>query len=656
MNVLRIGAIGCAAALLLGAGPVWGVLDGFTVTSAAAEREHERAYLDIPSAAGARQNALVIQRRPHYAGSGGDRELALATRDLLAQYGFDAALESFSARVATPHHLGLEIEPDGKPFVPRSSLRNGPRNVPIGLNLREVPLASDPPTADAEVSTPFNSGSGDGDVWAPFVYAGRGTTADFDTLGRAHVDVRGAIVLVRYGAEFRGLLAERAQAHGAAGVLFYSDPKDDGFARGPAYPAGPWRPATAVQRGSVGSRIHIPTLPISALNAQRILAYSRGVAGPPAWSGAMNGPYLLGRSVALVHLVVKLDRKQTTLWNTVGRLRGSDDLHPVILGAHRDAWVYGVSDNGDGVTVLLEVARGLGYLAKSGWQPKRSIVIGFWDGEEIGEAGSTEYVRSHANELTRAVAYLNADENLTGTHFGADGAAAIAPAILAATLAVPDPGSLSTTLFARWQKEPKGAVVAIPGGGSDHEPFLFEAGIPVTGGIGFRGPFGAYHSSYDTLAYAEKFADPGFVLHRTAAQVYGILALRLAGADVIPYQFSGYTPLLHSGYLRIATRIQALHLNVDLSDLKRAIDRFARAAAGIDPAIASAQIDLPDNELVAVRSLDSIVYGANGYASDVFPQVNAALDAGDDPSVTAAVARTTGAIAAAANALGGRGV
>jgi N-acetylated-alpha-linked acidic dipeptidase len=662
MKTLRIGAVGCAMFLLLpvapteGAAPPYGALTGFQTQNASTERATEREFIDTASADGVRQTATILQRRPHYAGSGGDRELAYAMRDLLASYGFEATVESFTARVDTPRNLGLELEPAGKLPVARTSLLNGPKNIPAGITLRELPLASDPPTADREVNTPFNSGSGDGDVWAPFVYAARGTDGDYDTLARAGVNVRGAIVLVRYGAQFRGLLAARAQAKGAAGVLFYSDPKDDGYARGPVDPDGPFRPITAVQRGSVGEGIHIPTLPISAQNAQTLLAYSRGVAGPATWGGAMNGPYLLGRSTALVHLVVKLDRKRTTLYNTLARLRGTDDAHPVILGAHRDAWVFGISDNGDGVTVLLEVARGLGFLAGPNWHPRRTIEIALWDGEEIGEVGSTHFVRTHANELSRAVAYLNADENVTGQHFATDAVAAIAPEIVAATKSVPDPGNLSATVFDRWVGQPHGVAVGVPGGGSDHEPFLFEAGVPVTGGIGFEGPLGVYHSSYDTLAFAENIADPDLTLHRAAAQIYGIVAMRLADADVIPYQFAGYTPLLRAGYLRIATRIAASQLDVDLTAFKGAIDRFSRAAAGIDPLIAAAQIDLPDNELAAVHALDTLVYGANGYASDVFPDINAALAGGNGPEVTAAVARATGAIATAANALGGRGV
>jgi N-acetylated-alpha-linked acidic dipeptidase len=656
VRTLQTAALGCAFFMLLAAATPDGSIDGFQTPHASAERATEREFIDLPTVAGVRESALMLQRRPHYAGSDADRELAYETRDLLAGYGFEATVDAFRARVDTPRKLGLEIAPSGSVPIPRTSLLMRPGPEAIGLTLREVPLAGDPPTADGGVSTPFNSGSGDGDVWAPFVYAGRGTPGDYDTLERAHVDVRGAIVLVRYGAEFRGLLAEHAQSHGAAGVLFYSDPKDDGFARGPVDPNGPWRPLTAVQRGSVGEKIHIPTMPISARNAQRLLAYSRGVAGPPAWSGAMAGPYLLGRSVALVHLVVEMNRTPTTLYNTVARLPGDDDTHPVILGAHRDAWVFGISDNGDGVTVLLEVARGLGFLHGAHWRPRRTIVIALWDGEEIGLVGSTHYVRTHATELTRAVAYLNADENVTGTRFRAEAAAAIAPAIVAATKSVPDPARLATTVFDRWSKQSHGAAVQVPGGGSDHEPFLFEAGVPVTGGIGFDGPLGVYHSSYDTLAFAENIADPGLALHRATAQIYGVLALRLADADVIPYQFGGYTPLLRAGYLRIATRVASQRLTVDLSTFKNTIDRFARAAAGIDPMIAAARIDLPDNELVAVHALDTLLYGVNGYASEAFPDIGAALSTGPGPAVSAALARATGAIATAANALGGPGV
>jgi N-acetylated-alpha-linked acidic dipeptidase len=627
---------------------------GFAPSTAERELRNESLFLDIPSAAGAHQNAVLVQRRPHYAGSDGDHQLAIAMRDQLAADGFDATLETTVTRVDTPQKLVLEFAPDGK----RESGRTAAKHL-IRLSLREVPEPSDPATANGEISTPFNFGAADGDIWAPLVYASRGREEDYATLAAAHIDVRGAIVLVRYGAQFRGLLAEHAQAHGAAGVIFYSDPKDDGFARGATYPHGPWRPLTAVQRGTVGENIHIPTLPISAANAKVLLeTFPRGSAGPDGWAGALAVPYTLARAQALVHLVVHLNRKQTTLWNTVARLHGIDDTHAVILGGHRDAWVYGVSDNGDGVTTMLEVARGLGYLAKSGWRPQRTIVICGWDGEEIGEVGSNAFVRDHAAELQSAVAYLNADENITGGRFAASGAAAIAPLIIEATHVVADPAANHASVFDRWNTQPTRApragaasLVEIPGGGSDHEPFLFTAGIPIAN-MGFEGRLGVYHSSYDTLNYAEHFADPGFALHRTIAQVYGIVAMRLADADVIPYAFGGYTPVLRAGYLQLVAKSQRSGLALDLASLKTSIDAFADAARRFDAGSVVLK-DTSTSELLAVRDIDRVAYGAIGYDSSVFPAINAALDAQRADDANVALTRATAAIAEATHALVG---
>lgn len=660
MKALRIAFVGTLCAGLLGAAPPQPPLRGFTPQSAERERTFESTFLDIPSAAGALENARLIGRRPHYAGSDGDHELALAMRDKLIEYGFDATLETTTVRVDTPNKLVLALYADGRLPIARSGGRKPLGPASRDFDLREVPEASDPATAGGEVSTPFNSGSGDGDVTAPLVYANRGLESDYETLAQAHVDVRNAVVLLRYGAQFRGLLAERAQTHGAAAVIFYSDPKDDGSARGAAYPNGPWRPLTAVQRGSVGTSVHIPTLPVSAAIARELLAALRGTSGPPEWAGALPVAYAVARGPGLVHLLVKLDRKATTLWNTVGRLRGRRDDRTVMLGAHRDAWVYGVGDNGAGITTLLETARGLGYLAKNGWRPERSIVIAGWDGEEIGLAGSRAYVREHAAELLGCLAYLNADENVTGPTFRAAAAAAIASTIVEVTRSVADPATNRTRLFDRWLaaerlRDARAAApaVGVPGGGSDHEPFLSDAGIPVVENIGFGGPFGVYHSSYDTLNYATTWSDPGFALHRTAAQLYGLVAMRLADADVVPYEFAGYVPLLQSGLAMVTARVQRDRLDVDLSALRASIGRFALAARRLDPLVARAAVDrdASDRELAAARELDPLVYGVNGYGSRLFPGLDAALTSKSMPEIDAALIRTAGAIARAASLL-----
>jgi N-acetylated-alpha-linked acidic dipeptidase len=644
-----LGAFLAAAALLAVAPPA--PLLGFTPASSARERSDEARFLDLPSAQGALDHAAVIGARPHYAGTPADRALAEYTRDRLREYGFEARIEPFRARVDTPRKLALELYADGHVYVPRNGAHRTRGTPPVGFDLREIGDASDPATLDPAVGLPFNAGSADGDVIAPLVYAHRGLPADFAALRAAGADVRGAVALIRYGAAFRGLLAHNAQDAGAAGVIFYADPADDGFAKGPAYPNGPWRPASSVQRGSLGEDIRIPVLPVSANDARTLLRALRGPGGPSGWAGALDAPYPLAKGPALVHLAVAMNRTTTTLWNTVGTLRGTQPAQSVVLGAHRDAWVYGVGDNGAGTIALLEAARGLGYLAKSGWRPKRTIVVALWDGEEIGLRGSTAFAKAHADELRRGcVAYLNADENVTGTVFYAAAVGALGPAIVEAARAVADPARQRTTVRDRWNAQPGGVEIRTVGGGSDHEPFLFGFGTPVAE-MGFHGPFGPYHSSYDTLRYATAWSDPGFVLHRVTAQLYGVVAMRLADADAVPYAFASYVPALNSGLLQLQKRADRDGRSLDLTALRTAIDAFAAAARGADDAIARGAGPGVERELAAAQTIDLLAYGVEGYASVAYPDIVKAYAAGDDAELSAALARAHDAVERATSEL-----
>ena len=564
MQALRsLGAFLAAVALVAVAPPA--PLTGFTAASNARERVDEARFLDLPSAQGALDHAAVIGAHPHYAGTPADRALAEYTRDRLREYGFEARIETFRTRVDTPRKLALELYADGHVYAPRNGAHRARGTPPAGLDLREVGDASDPATLDPAVGLPFNAGSADGDVVAPLVYAHRGLPDDFARLRGAGVDVRGAVVLVRYGGAFRGLLARNAQDAGAAGMILYSDPADERRVRSAPDP----HPPAAVQRGALGDGIRIPVLPISAANARTLLRALRGPNGPAGWGGALDAPYPLAKGPALVHLVVALNRTQTTLWNTVGVLRGTQPAQSVMLGAHRDAWVYGVGDNGAGTIVLLEAARGLGYLARSGWRPKRSVVVALWDGEEIGLRGSAAYAAAHAGELRAGcVAYLNADENVVGLVLRASAVGALGPAIVEAAHAVADPARERTTLHDRWSGQRGGIDVGTIGGGSDHESFLFAFGTPVAE-VGFTGPFGPYHSSYDTLHYATTRSDPGFALHRATAQLYGVLAMRFAGADAVPYAFASYIPALTSGISRLETRAKRDGRSLDLAAARR---------------------------------------------------------------------------------------
>jgi N-acetylated-alpha-linked acidic dipeptidase len=528
--VRALGASLAASALLALAPPPSG-LTGFTLASAVRERSDEALFLPIPSAAGALEHTRVLALHPRYAGTSGDHEAALYAADRLRDYGFEVRTEQFSSRVDTPRRLVLELYPKGEEYVPADALHRRRGTPPIGLDLREGCVTGDGATCAPAAGLPFDADAADGDVVAPLVYVNRGVPGDFDLLRRAGVEVRGAVVLIREGAAFRGDLVRTAQAAGARGAILYDDPADDGAGRGAAIPDGPWRPNASVERGALGPGVRIPVLPISADNARTLLRHLRGVEGPRGWAGALDAPYPVAKGPAFVHLAVELNRSQETLWNTVGVLPGTDlPRQRVLLAARRDAWVYGADDNGAGTSVVLEAARGLGFLAQSGRLPRRTIVVALWDGDEVGGRGSTDYAEQHAYELRAGtVAYLDVDRTVTGPEFTVAASGTLAPLVADVAREVPDPDAPTASLFARWAAQPEGATVRAA------DPWAVEGafarfGTPVVE-LAFRGPFGPYHSSFDTVRYATTWSDPGFVLHRAAAQLYGLLALRLANAD-----------------------------------------------------------------------------------------------------------------------------
>ena len=568
----------------------------------------EAAYLRVPSAGGARASSQAIDARAHYPGSPGDYKLAVYMRDSMLGFGLHAWIEPFGATVYTPRILQLQLL----------------SHRVVTFDLHDAKIAADPDGARPDAGLPFNAGSGSGDVRAPVVYAGRGLEADYDTLARAGVAVRGRIALIRYGAEYRGNLAARAIAHGAAGVIFYSDPKDGGAAKGPVYPNGPYRPLGVVQRGDVMGDDHVPrsvpTLPVTGTTAQALLADVRGPDGPSGWRGALPVAYRLGATASLVRLHVEMNAQPTMLWNAIGEVAGTNPLQTIVLGAHRDAWVYGVSDDGSGISALLEVARGLGALHHSGWRPTRTIRIAGWDAEEIGELGSAAYVAAHRSELARGcVAYINTDEAASGPTFGASAAAALAPFL--------EPVTNEVLHVARPRIDP-------PAGGSDFESFIYTTGTPVID-LGYNGPLGTYHSPYDDYRFTARFADPGFVHHVAIARVIGVLAIRLADAAELPYRFVPYVRALDDGAKAMAKLAAPAKLTVGPA-LGEAIGRFAAAARAYD---ANPRRD-DANALKAAQRLDVTAYSANGYASVAFPNVAHAIASGKQSAVDAAIATT----------------
>jgi hypothetical protein len=559
----------------------------------------EQLLLDEPTASAAQADSARINAESHYAGTPGDYHIATWMRDQLADAGFSSKLESFTHDVPFSSRVDLEMYAAGHW---------------IKLKLGEEPIAEDPDGTRRDAGPPFNAWSGSGTIIANVVDAGHGLESDFRALSARGVDVRSRIALIRYGREFRGELAARAQAYGARGVIFFDDPADrDGSMRGPAYPDGPYRPLGSVQRGALNQgSISIPTLPVNALVAQRI-------------TSTMSGDV----STTPFRLTVIMDLKRNaTLWNTVGILPGADPTHQVVIGAHRDAWVYGVTDNGSGISVVLATARALGYLYRSGWRPHYSIVLIGFDGEEIGEAGSQAYVRMHQGELSSGcLAYLNEDEITTGTRFGASAAAALQDAILPATEVVPDPATPTQMLFQRWRAQDGGTTVRGPGGGSDFEPFLYDLGIPIAE-LGFYGVFGTYHSGFDDLRYAQTQADPGFVNHRAISQLVALLTMRIS-SGLVPYRLTPYAALLHSDATGLAGSQHS-----DLGPLDAAIDRFAARAAAADRRGMNG-----NEEIVVVHRLDKFAYGRSGYAPVPLPGLNGAFASRNQAAISAAVGR-----------------
>jgi N-acetylated-alpha-linked acidic dipeptidase len=451
--------------------------------------------------------------------------------------------------------------------------------------LSEPPLKEDPTTNQtAEALPPFNVYSADGDVTAELVYVNYGVPADYDELERRGIDVKGKIVIARYGGSWRGIKPKVAHEHGAIGCLIYSDPREDGYFQGDVYPIGGWRSDRAAQRGSVmdlpmypgdpltpgvaatkdakralpykdaATVMKIPVLPISYADAQPLLKALGGSTVPPAWRGALPIAYHIGPGPAKVHLQLQFDWKLAPAYSVIATLKGSELPDQWVLrGNHHDAWVNGASDPVSGMVALLEEARAIGVLAKAGWKPKRTIVFAAWDGEEQALLGSTEWVEDHAAELSqKAVAYVNSDSNGRGP-LSVGGSHSLERFVneIAQVVAEPKKGGtvgdrvlagevMSGTAEQRTAaRETKLFEIDALGSGSDYSPFLQHLGIASLAiGFGGEGDYGQYHSVYDSIAHFERFMDPDYVYGVALAKVGGRTVMRLADADLLPFEFT----------------------------------------------------------------------------------------------------------------------
>jgi N-acetylated-alpha-linked acidic dipeptidase len=523
----------------------------------------------------------------------------------------------------------------------------------------------------------WNAYSGSGDVTAEVVYANYGTIADFEKLKELGIDTKGKIILARYGGNFRGFKAKFAEASGAAGLIIFTDPKDAGYTRGLVYPEGPYYNASTIQRGSVlttdftgdpltpfepalpldgkkkinrldpsKAQLHtIPVTPIGYGAAQEILSKMTGDPVPSKWQGGLPFTYrVTGGKELKVRLMVDQKRDYVRVNNVIGTLKGSE--YPdewVVLGCHFDAWGFGATDPNSGTAMLLSLSETLGKLAKEGNGPKRSILIGHWDAEEHGVLGSSEWVEQMREELgAKAVAYMNFDGGVSGKNFGASAAPTLKRLIMEAAKQVDYPYS-DKTLYAQWADGKEEPSIGNLGGGSDHIAFYMHAGVPsLSGGAG--GPT-VYHSNYDDFHYYSKFVDPEFKMGPTIEKLVGIMSLRMANAELVPYDVSRYAQDLTIHFENATKKITEFNEDFKGFDQsKQAIEtlskKSAQLAGKMDAVLSSGSlsnksIKLINQQMIALeksfleekgmyfgawyRSLYSASDPFSGYASWILP-------------------------------------
>jgi N-acetylated-alpha-linked acidic dipeptidase len=555
-------------------------LRGFTTASARIQREWEAKFRAIPDPARMREAMRRLSLRPHHVGSPYDKDNAEWLRAQYASYGFDATIERFDVLFPTPVTRVLELVAPTR----------------FTAKLEEPTLKEDPTSNQKGEQLPtYNAYSADGDVTAPLVYVNYGVPADYETLERNGISVKGAIVIARYGGSWRGIKPKVAYEHGAVGALIYSDPRDDGFGAGETYPVGPFRPKDGVQRGSVmdmptypgdpltpgvgatagakrldradaATLMKIPVLPISYADAQPLLAALTGPLAPSGWRGGLPITYRLGPGAARVHLKLAFDWSLKPLYNVIAKLPGSTSPDEwVIRGNHHDGWVNGAEDPVSGAIAQMEEARALGELVKQGWRPKRTIIYAVWDGEEPGLLGSTEWVEQHLDELRRkAVFYLNSDTNGRGV-LGVEGSHSLERFASEVGRDLIDPETNKPVLARQraarivgGNKEARTRTdlrIDALGSGSDFTPFLQHAGVPTLNvGFGGEDDGGIYHSIYDSFYWYTHFSDTSFVYGRALAQAAGTMMMRVAGADVLPEEFGNLSETAR-GYV---TELKAL--------------------------------------------------------------------------------------------------
>jgi N-acetylated-alpha-linked acidic dipeptidase len=648
---------------------------GYSPQSAATERATESDAILRPSASSASAHSRFLSLQPHMAGTPAQARTRDYVIDRMKSWGLETEVRAYS--IWMPHPVSTRvwrIAPD-----------------PIELNLREGVVAEDTTSSTYPQVMPFNGYGAAGDVRGEVVYVNYGLIEDYAQLDSMSVSVKGKIAIARYGRSFRGIKAREAEKHGALGLIMYSDPADDGYVRGDVYPAGPMRPSQGIQRGSVmnpngdpstpgypstanAKRIavgkmdvpHIPVLPISYGNAAELLRGLSGKSIPQPWQGGLPFRYHVGPGPVQARIEVTTDagtNPYKQIWNTFGIFRGSefpDEI--VIIGGHRDAWGPGAADNVSGTVSVLEAARAISEQVKAGNRPKRTIVFATWDAEEWGLIGSTEFVEQDSLRLTKnAVAYLNQDDVAQGPNFGGGGSPSLRALLRDVTRTVPDPSGQGS-VYDVWRKRANLAADSLepqmgdPGGGSDFAGFYNHLGIPIAD-WGFGGPAGVYHSAYDSYHWMVKFGDPTFEFHAANAKIGTAALLRIANAEILPYDYVEYARTVQRFSSQVERAIAEKHWKLSGAVLNAAVARMESAAIAfnaardralatqLSPTIAKQvnatllgverQLTRPQG-LVTRPWFRNLVYASdenNGYSTMVLPSVNEAIRVGDESTV-----------------------
>ncbi|PWT95674.1 MAG: folate hydrolase [Bacteroidetes bacterium] len=543
-------------------------ISGFGETSSKQEATIEGQFDGNLSAQNISQYIKEMSARPHHVGSPGGKQVAEYILNKFKSWGYDAKIESFFVLFPTPKERVLEM--------------TAPTKFKAGL--KEMPLKEDATSGQAAEQLPtYNCWSADGDVTGQLVFVNYGVPEDYEMLERLGIDVKGKIVIAKYGHSWRGIKPKVAQEHGAIGCIIYSDPADDGYFQGDVYPKGAYKNETGVQRGSVldmpiypgdpltpGSGavkdakrldqkealnlLKIPVLPISYKDALPLLKALEGEVAPESWRGALPITYHVGPGKATVHLKLSFDWQIRELRDVIAKMPGSDFPDQwVIRGNHHDAWVNGASDPLSGQASMLEEARSLSVMAKSGWKPKRTIIFCAWDGEEPGLLGSTEWAEEHWDELQdKAVTYINTDASGRGFLY-AEGSHALEGFVNEIARDITDPQTKISVLDRRRARDivdagsdskkkeligKKTISIGAMGSGSDYSPFIQHLGISsLNYGYGGEDGGGEYHSIYDSYDDYRRFKDPTFEYGVALAKTAGHSAIRLANCEMLPFDF-----------------------------------------------------------------------------------------------------------------------